>query len=297
VVALAEVPVLTTQDYPALYRAADTQSQRAQVRYLTATRVRLGLVLVAAAVGATAAHGGNVQWLAWFGMAAFLAATFVEVFLRSTRPERIWYDGRAAAESVKSLAWRYAVGGDPFAVTAGDVDRGLVDQLHEVVRVLPGTHLVPDDPAGQQITDAMRQLRASPLSERREAYRSGRIVDQKSWYGQRARENESGLQRWSIALILLELAGAVACLLQAAGTVNLDLAGLAAALVATGVAWLETRQHGSVASAYAVAHHELGMIEARVKDAATNEDWASFVAESEEAISREHTLWRASRRC
>ena len=97
----------------------------------------------------------------------------------------------------------------------------------------------------------------TPLSERRDAYHSGRIVDQKSWYGRRARENESSFQRWSTTLVVLELAGAVACILQAAATIRLDLAAITAALVATGVAWLETRQHGSVASAYAVAHHEL----------------------------------------
>jgi hypothetical protein len=262
-----------------------------------ATRVRLGLVLVAAAVGVAAAHADNLDWLAWFGAAAFIAATFVEMFLRRTRPERVWYDGRAAAESAKSLAWRYSVGGDPFPPMDRDADRGLVDQLHEVVRVLPGTHLVPDDPAGQQVTEAMRRLRAAPLSVRREAYRSGRVQDQKSWYGRRARENESGLQRWSAVLVVLELAGAVACILQAAGRIGLDLAAIAAAFVAAGVAWLETRQHGAVASAYAVAHHELGMIEARIEDAATDDEWSAFVAESEEAISREHMLWRASRRC
>ncbi len=295
--ALAEARILTPEDYPALYRATDAQSQRAQGRYLMATRVRLGLVLTAAAVGVAAAHADDLDWLAWLGAAAFIAATFLEVFLRNTRPERLWYDGRAAAESAKSLAWRYAVGGNPFPVFAGDADHALVGQLQEVVRVLPGTHLVPDDPDGQQVTDVMRQLRASPLPVRREAYRSGRVADQKSWYGQRARENESGLRRWSVVLVVTELAGAVACVLQAGRVIRLDLAAIAAAFVAAAVAWLETRQHGTVASAYAVAHHELGMIEARIEDARTDEEWAGFVAESEEAISREHTLWRASRRC
>ena len=285
------------EDYPALYRAADSQSQHGQARYLMATRVRLGFVLAAAAAGVAAAHAEDLDWLAWFGGAAFIAATFLEMFLRNTRPERRWYDGRAAAESPKSLAWRYPVGGDPFPVGGRDADRVLVDQLREVVRVLPGTHLVPDDPAGQQITDAMRHLRAYPLPLRREAYRSGRVVDQKTWYGRRAAENESALRRWSVALVVTELVGAVVCILQAAGAIHLDLAALAAAFVAAGVAWLEMRQHGTVASAYAVAHHELGMIEAGIEDSATDEEWASFVAESEEAISREHTLWRASRRC
>ena len=52
-----------------------------------------------------------------------------------------------------------------------------------------------------------------------------------------------------------------------------------------------------LATAYAVAHHELGLIASRIDEIAAEADWARFVDESEEAISREHTLWRASRAC
>lgn len=295
---LAEEQSLKAGDYPALYLAADKQSLRGQHRYLTVTRVRLSLILVAAVAGVAAAHVPDLDALAWLGAGAFIAASFVEVFLRNTRPDRIWYDGRAAAESAKSLAWRYAIGGDPFPIALGeDADASFVEQLREVVRVVPGTHLVPDDPSRDQITEAMRRLRVAPLAARRHAYHVGRVADQKSWYGQRSRDNEKSLQRWSFVLVAIELVGAIACILQAADVIEVDLAAVAAALIAAAVAWLETRQHGTVASAYAVAHHELGMIEARIDGATNDEEWAAFVGESEEAISREHTLWRASRRC
>lgn len=294
---LAEPRGLTGDEYPALYRAADAQSLEGQRRYLVATRVRLTLVLLAAAAGAVAASVEDLTALAWLGAIAFVAAAFVEMFLRSTRPERLWYDGRAAAESAKSLAWRYAVGGDPFPITLGEVaDAALAEQLRGVVHVVPGTHLVPEDPSGDQITRAMRELRAEPLTVRRAAYQTHRVAAQRSWYGRRSRENETSFQRWTVLLLFIEFVGAVACILQAADVVDFDLAGIAAALVGAAVAWLEARQHGTVASAYAVAHHELGLVETQADDRQTEEEWTQFVGESEEAISREHMLWRASRR-
>jgi len=46
-----------------------------------------------------------------------------------------------------------------------------------------------------------------------------------------------------------------------------------------------------------VARNELWAIDAEVshKHWDDEDEWATFVNESEEAISREHTLWRASR--
>jgi len=82
--------------------------------------------------------------------------------------------------------------------------------------------------------------------------------------------------------------------LKADGVIGIDLLGLAAALAAAGAAWVQTKQHQNLATAYAMAHHELATIGSRVRHANTEEQWASFVGGSEDAISREHTLWRAS---
>ncbi len=294
---LAEPHGLTPDDYPALYRAADARSLAGQAHYLRATRLRLALVVLAATAGAMAATVDGWSRIAWLGAAAFLGAAFVEMYLRVTRPDRLWYDGRAAAESAKSLAWRYAVGGDAFPEELGQAaDDGLLAQLHSVINVVPGSHLVPQTATGEQITSAMRRLRKDDLPSRRAAYCEFRIRDEQAWYGDGARRNERSVQRWAKVLLVLEFLGALACVLQATDTVDFDLAGIAGALVGAGVAWVEARQHGTLASAYAVAHHELGLVLARSEHARTEREWAEFVGESEEAISREHMLWRASRR-
>jgi hypothetical protein len=48
---------------------------------------------------------------------ALVVILSTELNVRSVRPEDRWYDGRALAESAKSLVWRYSVGGLPFGTT------------------------------------------------------------------------------------------------------------------------------------------------------------------------------------
>jgi hypothetical protein len=140
----------------------------------------------------------------------------------------------------------------------------------------------------------MQRVRKLPLEQRRELYLQARIRDQQDWYGTKARWNERRATQWSVILATLELLGLTAGVLKADGVIDIDLLGLAAALAAAGAAWVQTKQHQNLATAYAMAHHELATIGSRVRRPQTEEEWASFIGGSEDAISREHTLWRAS---
>jgi hypothetical protein len=81
---------------------------------------------------------------------------------------------------------------------------------------------------------------------------------------------------------------------RAFGAWNIDISGVLAAAVAGGAAWLGLRQYSSLASAYSVTAAELGLSYSKLAETVENE-WAAAVADSEEAISREHTMWLASR--
>jgi hypothetical protein len=206
------------------------------------------------------------------------------------RPHRVWYQGRAAAESLKTLSWRYAVGGRPFAVGTGDPAPAFRRQAREVVDELSdlGT------PAGEDPfapTPSMEALRASRFELRRDAYLTGRIRDQLEWYGGKARWNRALARFWAGVVIFLQVLGAVGAFLTGFGMIRLELFGLAAAVAAAAAAWLETKQHASLASAYRVAADELARIETLLPSG--EEEWARFVAEAEDGISREHTTWRA----
>lgn len=95
---------------PLLYRSASRTSQTAQRRFLAALRLRLG-GLLGAVVGATltAWTVADINVGGLVALVSFAVALAAELYVAINRPERTWYEGRAAAESVKTLAWRYMV--------------------------------------------------------------------------------------------------------------------------------------------------------------------------------------------
>ena len=87
----------------------------------------------------------------------------------------------------------------------------------------------------------------------------------------------------------------VGAVLKAGGIMPVNVLGLASAAIAGATAWLHMKQHQNLASAYSIAAHELSLIASKIASQLDEANWAGFVDEAEEAISREHTLWKASR--
>jgi len=121
---------LCNADLPPLFQAADKSSLRAQSQFVQATRIRLFALLGAALFGLfTWRYGSSpVDWSGVLAASLFGIALIVEAFLYEVKPERTWYEGRAAAESVKTLSWRYAIGGEPFNVRV-DTDSRVVERI------------------------------------------------------------------------------------------------------------------------------------------------------------------------
>jgi hypothetical protein len=282
-------------DFPALFRSADRESQRAQRSYLTSLRVRLGSLVIAAFGGAlTLTTAGGFQVGGGLAFLAFACALGAELFLATTSPLTTWYEGRAAAESAKTLAWRYMVRAEPFEVD-DDVDKQFHAQTYSLLQDLRSISLGTEEPAAQQITDKMRHVRALDFNERRQVYLADRIADQQRWYSEKARWNDRRARGWVLVSIVLEIAGLIGGALKAFGWINFDLLGFLAAAAGGVMAWIEAKQHRNLATAYGIASQELASIASELPTLHNEERWAAFVAQAEEAISREHTLWRASR--
>lgn len=288
-------PGLADADLPGLFQGADSASMRGQRRHVRAVQLRLTFAIVAAATGVASFRVGaaGIDLLSVGTVIALMIVVSVEFYLKSVRPEETWYDGRALAESAKSLSWRYAVGAAPFGKLTEQPRPAYVDGLTMLLHDAPPTSIRPT--AAPAVTEPMQALRDTPLDVRREAYLRDRVEDQRKWYTRKAERNEALAYRWGIALLTIEIIGIFAALSRAVGLVSFDLAGVVAAFIGAGAAWLAVRQYSTNARAYTYAAHELSIVYQRLDSIVDEAAWAAEVADAEEAISREHTMWRASR--
>lgn len=285
---------LQDADLPGFFRDADAASLSGQKRHLRWSRVRLSGAVAAAVGGAFSLTVGALNIFGLLALLGFAAALVAEVLLVIGQPERDWYSGRALAESAKTLAWRYAVGADPFPpsmppATAREVMRS---RLAEVAKQASDRVTVASTDA--VTTPAMEALRNKPFDERKHAYVEGRTRDQQNWYGRKAKWNRSQTRRWQTLLIGGEVIALLLAAARAFGAWEVDWSGILAAAIGSGAAWISIKQFSTLASAYSVAAAELGLQIGRIQDA-DETDWSETVADAEEAISREHTLWLASR--
>lgn len=278
---------------PGFYHDADEASRKGQRATLLLSRVRLIGAVVAAVGGAFKWKvGGGVDVWAWVALIGFLIALFGEFLLWVMHPELKWNAGRAVAERVKSAAWRYAVAGDPFPLTAQDARGDLEATIADAAAEHRGTLLLTsDNPSGEQV---MTELRGKPFADRRTAYREKRVRRQLDWYHDKAASNEAKATTARVLLFAGEFVAILFAILRITGAWDVDLSGVMAAAVAGGAAWIGLRQYENLKVAYSTAAGELADIYKRLLR--TDEaDWPTRVAEAEAVISNEHAAWLASR--
>jgi len=301
---------------PELFWTADSSSLQGQRRSIALSRWELLLLVAAAAAGSA---DGNV-W-AWVAAFAYLCTVGLAAVSSRQNPQGLWYEGRAAAESVKTLSWKYAVRADayqPPPKTLPDAERLYDVQLGGILgqfgtsRAIPQLNQVQDElrswqgplagrPAHHpQITETMRQLRDQPLAVRREVYLRERVRTQREWYRNKARHCANA-SRWASLLgIALPMLGLALAVMRALDYFSYDALGTVSAVAASISAWAQLRQYRPQAAAYSLAASELAVIDVQlgqleVESTDAEETWARLARDAEDAISREHTTWQARR--
>lgn len=273
--------------FPEFYRRADSHSVDWQKRYLWSQKVQLSSLLGAAVAAAVGVYGLVVVLL-------FALATMAELYRLVSRADEKWWNGRAGAESAKTASWLYVVGGAPFGHSNANAEVELAMRLAEVaVKV---AKLLPVATAEAHVSPEMTRLRSQPLTERISTYQRERIQDQSRWYASKSRLNERRARWWSLGVIAAQALGLLLGIVAMVNDWQLDFVGVFSALGATAVAWVAVKQYETLARSYAVASAELSTIDVQIRNGSwTEANWAAFVNAAEEAISREHTSWRASR--
>lgn len=298
-------------DYPALYQAADTASTRAQKLYLRLFRGTLVFLICGALLGSAVVKSPQWHQAASIIAAVLLGLSIVlSATLKTFSPEKTWFGGRSVAESIKSITWRYMAGGEPYGIVLEpqQADSKFIGELRSILqerRSLAWKY--SDSGDAPQITMEMRAKRSESAENRLSLYLRERVKQQRSWYGTKATEAERLHLKWFCVSILGQAAALTSAILMIAfADAPINLTGAFSAVAAASMAWLQMKRYQDLAQAYALAAHELGLIEVQAEhvhrlmdiqaqQAHREEQLASFVANAENAISREHTMWVARR--
>jgi len=291
-------PTVTLKDdqLSAVYVSSDAVSGRGQKRTALAVKTELAGLIVAGVAGITSIRVGAGQFdiLAAVSALAFAVALISTAVRASKKPEGDWYAGRAAAESVRTMAWRFATGGNPFPLATPDIDAPtlFLSRLAQILRALPDTDMGSVPLEAHEITKEMKDVRAAHVETRKEVYRRDRIEDQLRWYQKRAGTHRKSARRWLTVTIAASALGFVAAGLKFFNVIDFDMLGVFGSIASAAIAWNQLNQHRTMVSAYTVTARELSIIRDRI-DGIPEAEWPQFVSDSEDAISREHTLWLA----
>lgn len=286
--------MLREADFPALWFNVDKASLEGHKWTLRYEALRF--------CGGVMAAVGTIcpLWIAGADFAAiiiflgFFIAFLSELFAWIHKADEKWYNGRALAESVKTLVWRYSVGADPFQLELGDEQAQKIfsERVGRIIeeaseQIVIGT----SDPL---ITEGMSALRGCSFKDRRNAYIEGRTKEQHKWYAEKAQFNRRRAVGWKLVLGGVEVVALALAAMRIFGGWNIDFAGLMAAVIASAGGWIAVKQFSLLATAYSVAEKEL-VIQVDKLRTVSEDDWPLVAADAEEAISREHTMWLASR--
>jgi len=293
---------LQHEEFPSLYQAADKSSLTAQKSYLIIIGLDLSFMIIGALLTIYSFNYEFSKLIIYSVSGLFLLTSLIlTIILKSKAFEDTWYQGRALAESIKTLTWRFVTGSELFElhITQVDVNKIFIDRLKDLANEFNDLNKTLDASilTLPVITPRMEDIRKLTTEERKNLYIDQRIKDQKDWYSRKAQFNKSRYDLWFGIIIITQFLSLVCIVILIKNpSLNWNLVGLFTTISAAAISWLQLKQHQELKQAYTTAAQELNFIEASSLSITTETDFSRFVLDSENAISREHTLWLAQKR-
>jgi hypothetical protein len=282
-------------DYPALYKSADSGSNKAQAAFLRSIRWEYTiLAFLAGVTGSAFFYEG--AWAVSLLLSSILIVLLV--YRYNANNDVQWYKCRALAESIKTSTWRFCCRSHPyedcekreFAV------RNFLSELNKIRsdNQFIGEALDESYSDTDQITEKMLELRASSLSERLTYYVDNRVKEQRAWYAQRSGFNKRRKKLWFRFALISYFLVFLFILIDEFSGFNLGIAvNVMLVAITSSIGWLQIKRHGELSASYQLTAHEIGTL-LQERDAVETEDQLSeYVNRAEFAFSREHTQWAA----
>lgn len=284
------------KDLPGLFQSADTASIKEQKKFFNGIFWYLTLLIIAALFAFFADDYPNPIFKI-ISTVLFLLTLFIMIWLRVSRPDDIWYNGRAVAESVKTRSWRWMMRAEPYmdCDNIEIVRKHFVNDLKTILKQNESLigKLGISASIEEPISEKMIEIRKLNLSDRFNFYRQERITNQAIWYTNKSKFNKKRAEMWFWTTVSLH-ALAILLLLYNIYDPNAKLPIEVIAVAASSVlTWLQSKKHNELSSSYSLTAHEIILIKSEKNRIETEEDLSEYIMNCENAFSREHTQWFA----
>lgn len=288
---------LTIEDssMPALFRHADKSAKLFQSRY---RRLVLFLVMTASSTSLLGIFSSSrIRMAIALGVTSIQLGTML--INSSLGWNKKWYQARALAESSKSLTWRFAVGGLPFpaSISVHDAREQLSESMLDLIETVgEPIYLSPKYLPETENMSLVESIRQSQLVTRQNIYVQKRLRDQEVWYGKKTQSLNRMRQKLNALTIV---SSACAILGSLALLVNPEMFEYAfisffASMALGAITIGQSYNLATDITAYQITHYEIKRI-LSLKLPVDENAWAQWVDDNEEALSREHVMWLASR--
>lgn len=282
------------EDLPALYRASNKISLAAQTEFFWIFGANL--ILLAVAVVLSVFYISDIRYI-YFQVVVLFLSFGCTLLIGFRSPQKIWYGGRALAESVKTLTWRYMVKAEPFNINDDAAIQLFVTKLKKIVKTnreitKKSVELTND----KEITDLMLSMRKKNLNDRMEFYIKNRINDQLAWYQKKSKFNEINARAF-FAIICLMGVFAIGFSIARVSypTTEHWPTDIFIGIIASLMGWNQAKQFRELSTSYAQTAYEIKLIKEQSLLIKTEKDFSVFVGDAENGFSREHTQWVARR--
>jgi hypothetical protein len=228
-----------------------------------------------------------------------LIGCFMSVLLMYIQPEKAWYIGRAVAESIKTLSWRFIMKSEPFEGSNEEETETLfINRCADITRAaMEKDQFSPKGNCYHNnfITDKMKSIRSLAFVERKSVYATERIDNQLQWYNSKSLVNKRKGTIFTIILASCQFIAASYLLFFGAKFLDINISVIMIFIATSCVSILELNKFKELSRSYAFTGFELNTIRNRFGTINEENELNAFVEEAEQAISREHTMWLARR--
>ena len=281
--------------YPALFTSSDNYSIKAQDNFKNLNKWTL-IALVVATVFSSVTQE---NWAIWTSTALILVSAILSTLMLVLKFEKGWYEGRAVAESIKTLCWKFMTGARPFSIDLNETraQNLLIDNFKKVIghRKDFFTLIGSDFAENEQLPVELMNIRKLSKDERIGIYKTQRLEKQKKWYTDKTTENKKWTKISFAIIIVAQVLAVISLVLKIKFEFEFSIAPILVTISTAYIAWLQLRRYQELSQSYLITATELSLIKSKINQVETESDFSEFVDDSETAISREHTLWLARR--